>query len=85
MEDDFAIGTRLRQYIDKGRWFFMPVSFKYNSTNTNGEVVRRVLELPDAIISITGKKTIVETAMVERKGTVKELISVDDYDITIAA
>ena len=41
-------------------------------------------EIPNAVISINGKKTIVETAMVGRKGTVKELISVDDYEINIA-
>ena len=41
-------------------------------------------EIPNAVISIRGKKSIVETAMVGRKGTVKELISVDDYEIRIA-
>ena len=42
------------------------------------------IEIPNAVISIRGKKTIVETPMVGRKGTVKELISVDDYEIRIA-
>ena len=41
-------------------------------------------EIPNSVISINGKKTIVETPMVGRKGTVKELISVDDYEINIA-
>jgi hypothetical protein len=39
--------------------------------------------LPYTVISITGKKTIVETAVAERKGTVKELFSLDDYSISI--
>ncbi|MEG0499905.1 MAG: DUF6046 domain-containing protein, partial [Rikenellaceae bacterium] len=39
-------------------------------------------EIPNAIISCTGKKTIVETPMVGRKGAVKELINVDDYEIS---
>lgn len=42
-------------------------------------------ELPYAIMSISGKKTIVETPLVGRVGTVKELISIDDYSISITA
>lgn len=64
-------GSTLRKRDAQGRWYFMPVEL--------GNV-----EIPNAVISIRGKKTIVETAMVGRKGTVKELISVDDYEIRIA-
>ena len=64
-------GSTLRKRDAQGRWYFMPVEL--------GGV-----ELPNTVISIRGKKTIVETAMVGRKGTVKELISVDDYEIRIA-
>lgn len=53
-----------------GREMFLPVSI-------NDYV------LPFAVISIVCKKTIVATAMPERGGTVKELISIDDYDINI--
>ncbi|MEG2122088.1 MAG: DUF6046 domain-containing protein, partial [Rikenellaceae bacterium] len=42
------------------------------------------LKIPFAVMTISGKKTIVETALVGAKGTVKELVSVDDYAITIA-
>lgn len=66
-----ALGSTLRKKDAQGRWYFMPIEI--NDT-----------EIPNAIISIKGKKTIVETAMVGRKGTVKELISVDDFDIEIA-
>lgn len=42
-------------------------------------------ELPNAVISLTGKKTIVETPLTGSvlRGTVKELVSVDDYKIQI--
>ena len=65
------LGSVLRKKDAQGRWYFMPVEL-------NG------IEIPNAVISIRGKKTIVETPMVGRKGTVKELISVDDYEIKIA-
>jgi hypothetical protein len=53
-----------------GREFFMPV--------TIGTQL-----IPFAVVGIRAKKTIVSTAMVERRGTVKELINVDDYEINI--
>lgn len=65
------LGSVLRKKDANGRWYFMPIEI-------NG------IEMPNAVISIRGKKTIVETPMVGRKGTVKELISVDDYEIRIA-
>lgn len=68
-------GTRLYKKDHLGRWYFMPVTFKTES----GEI-----EFPTALISITGKKTIVETHMVGRKGSVKELINVDDYKVSLA-
>jgi hypothetical protein len=39
--------------------------------------------LPYSVIKISGKKTIVKTAMAERQGTVKELYSSDDYSISL--
>jgi hypothetical protein len=53
-----------------GREFFMPIYL-------NGIIV------PFAVIGCTWKKTYVSTAMPERGGTVKELISIDDYAINI--
>lgn len=53
-----------------GREFFMPV--------TIGGVL-----IPFAVIGIRCKKTIVSTLMVERRGSVRELINVDDYEINI--
>jgi hypothetical protein len=53
-----------------GREFFLPVTL-------NGHLI------PFAVLSINEKKTIVETAMPERGGSVKELISIDDYIINL--
>lgn len=39
--------------------------------------------LQNTVSSFTNKKNIVETALVNRQGTVKELISIDDWDINI--
>lgn len=50
--------------------FFLPVTI-------NG------LLIPFAVIGMTWKKTIVSTPMPERGGSVKELISIDDYDFNV--
>lgn len=42
-----------------------------------------LIYLPYTVIKIAGKKTIVETALNARRGTVKEEFSVDDYSITV--
>ena len=68
-------GSTLRKKDAQGRWYVMPIVLEHKGTE---------YEIPNAVISIRGKKSIVETAMVGRKGTVKELISVDDYEIRIA-
>lgn len=53
-----------------GMEFFMPI--------TIGGLL-----LQNTIISMTLKKTIIETPLVNRQGTVKEMISCDDWDINI--
>ena len=68
------LGSVLRKKDAQGRYYFMPVVFEHKG---------REYEIPNAVISFTGKKSIVETAMVGRKGSVKELISIDDYEISI--
>lgn len=55
---------------DAGREHFMPVRL-------NGWLI------PFAVVSVTPKKIIVSTPMVERKGSVHEIISIDDYSINI--
>lgn len=53
-----------------GREMFMPVML-------DGYLV------PFAVVSVTEKKTLIETPMPERGGSVTELISIDDYLINI--
>lgn len=53
-----------------GREFFLPVKIE-------------TYLIPFAVIGLTAKKTIVSTAMPERGGSVKELISIEDYLINI--
>lgn len=67
-------GTPIRKADAMGRVYFMPV---YIETKNYG------IEIPAAAISIKGKKNIVETPLTGRRGSVKELVSVDDYEITI--
>ena len=65
-------GSLLRKNdLVMGRQYFMPVYL-------GGE------EIPLAVISATTKKTIVETPMAGRAGTVKELISKGDYSISLS-
>lgn len=67
-------GTPIRKVDAMGRVYFMPA---YIETQSYG------IEIPAAAISIKGKKNIVETPLTGRRGSVKELVSVDDYEITI--
>lgn len=61
--------------------------YDFNPVTRNGVAFMPIkiggILLPLAVMTISGKKTIVETALTGAKGTVKELISVDDYDISI--
>jgi hypothetical protein len=41
------------------------------------------IDLPNPVISITGSKTVIETPIVGQEGTVKEIISTNDYEIRI--
>lgn len=68
------LGSTLRKRDANGRWYFMPVVLVYKG---------KEYEMPNSLISIRGRKNIVSTPMVGRKGTVKELISIEDYEIRI--
>ena len=67
-------GSLLRRRDSLGRYYFLPVTLVHKG---------KEYEIPNAVISLTGKKTIIETAMVGRKGSVKELINIDDYEINV--
>ena len=71
-----STGTPIRKQDALGRWHFMPVMIVAQG---------KTIELPTAVISLRGKKTIVETALPGAKGSVTELISIDDYEINITA
>lgn len=74
-------GTRLYKQDALGRWYFMPVSMRHLDLAGQDNTI----ELPNAVISLEQGKKIVETDLVNRRGSVKELISIEDYEITIAA
>jgi hypothetical protein len=63
-----------------GKEIWLPVKF-YDLDA--GEFGAPELLLPYAVVKISGKKTIVKTALAERQGTVKELYGIDDYSISI--
>lgn len=76
-------------FVDNMPRDFTPGGRQIRTENARGEVTFMPIkidgiELPNAIIGITGKKTINETPLVGGRGSVKELISVDDYEITLA-
>ncbi len=74
-------GTRLYKQDALGRWYFMPVAMRHPDIKGDDNTI----ELPNAVINLEQGKKIVETPLVNRKGSVKELISIEDYEITIAA
>ena len=82
-------GTRLYKQDALGRWYFMPVFIKHKDIRSNDKARssdnEHTLELENAVISIEGTKNIVRTPLIGRRGSVKELISIGDYKISIAA
>lgn len=76
LRTETAGGTPIRRQDASGRWYFMPVWVR----SSLGE-----LEFPCAVISVTGKKRIVETPLTGRRGSVNELVSVDSYEINVTA
>ncbi len=45
--------------------------------------ILKQIYLPYPVISIRSSKTIIQTPLTERRGTVKEFININDYEITI--
>ena len=67
-------GTTLYKKDLQGNYYFMPVVFVHAGKEH---------EIDCALVSITGRKNIIETPLVGRKGSVKELINLDDYQVNI--
>lgn len=82
-----SAGTPFYAVSDLGVEYFMPVTLVYSAGSTSAgsttQQTQKSVELPYPIISISAKKTIVDTPMTERNGTVKELISARDLEITV--
>lgn len=74
LRSETAGGVPIRRQDATGRWYFMPVWVR----SSLGE-----MELPCAVIRVTGKKRIVETPLVGRRGAVNELVSVDSYQVEV--
>jgi hypothetical protein len=64
------------------REYFMPVTLSFPGGNGTEDTLQS-WNLPHPIVSISSRKTIIETPLVERRGTVKELINIEDYEIAI--
>lgn len=75
LKDQSDLGATLRKKDHAGRYYFMPVVFVHKG---------KEYEIPNAVIGYTAKKTIVETPMIGRRGSVKEFINIDDYEINIS-
>lgn len=65
-----SLGSALEGKTEFGTPYFLPVKL-------GG------IELPYPLISIQARKRIIETPLVGRRGTVKELINIEDYVISI--
>lgn len=69
-----ATGSLLREeYL--GRSILLPVSF-YDESGL-------LLKLPYSVVSVSSQKTLIQTPLAQRRGTVKELYAIDDYVINI--
>lgn len=75
-----------------GREYYMPATLEYGPGNSadsgpgTEQTKKSGLErfvLPHPVIAVSSRKVIVETALTERRGTVKELINIQDYEIVI--
>jgi hypothetical protein len=69
-----SLGVPYYKKDSVGREYFLPVTLGDGNTT---------FDLPYTVISIRGRKTIIDTPMVEREGSVKEFISMEDYSISI--
>ncbi len=59
---------------DYGKEYYLPVTITASGIN---------ISLPHPVISVSSRKVIIETPLTELRGTVKELVNVQDYQITI--
>ncbi|NDC42899.1 MAG: hypothetical protein EBZ77_15340 [Chitinophagia bacterium] len=61
------------------REYFLPVKLTYIDASQE----TKELWLPHPVLSVSVRKNVVETPLTERRGTVKEIINIQDYQIKI--
>ena len=88
-KDQGAQGSPYYSQDIQGREYYMPVTLTYTD-NAHGTLpdgsslgIQTKWNLPYPVISVSSRKVIVETPLTERRGTVKELINIQDYEIVI--
>lgn len=69
-----SLGSPVREEY-MGRTVFLPVKLTCGCDE---------LYIPCATIRVTGQKTVIRTAISERRGTVKEQFSVGDYEFSVS-
>lgn len=81
-----ATGARYYDADANGTEYYLPVKISYpQDTVVDGRPAGKLVDwwLPYPVISVTSKKTIVETPLTERRGFVHEYINIDSYEINI--
>jgi hypothetical protein len=68
------IGVSLFKRDANGREAFCPITLEYNGKS---------YDLPYSTIAIQLRKKIIDTPLINRRGSVKELIQIEDYKFTI--
>lgn len=68
------LGAAILKRHPDGTEAFCPVTITYKGTK---------YDLPYSTVAMTLRKDVVKTPLVGRKGKVKELVSIDDYEFTI--
>ncbi len=80
-----------------GMEYFMPVTITYPDTTALPETpngipfsagtetltILKKWNLPYPVVSINSRKTVIETPLTERRGTVKEMVNIQDYEIIV--
>jgi len=77
-QDYTDIGFLGTKYYDSNG-LYLPVTLTY----TNSDNEQQTYELPYPVISIKGKKHVIDTELTERRGRVSELINTESYSISI--
>ncbi len=71
---------------------FMPVTIRFEDEgqtafggagSASDQKPNKSWQLPNPVVSIESRKHIIDTALTERRGTVKEMINTSDYEIMI--